>query len=173
MESPEIIRLRSEIKDIEKRIDKLITEIEDGLSSKRLTDRLTQRETELEVLKKSLKKEEAKQRIINPHTVWDFLHKLARGTIDTLKHQKMLINVFVDKIYLYDDHFTIYLNNSKKGSNVSKNEIETIEKYFSAPSSESTSCCVPNKKPFKWSSCSLQHSRLANITLMGLNANEI
>ncbi len=32
----------------------------------------------------------------------------------------MLINVFVDKIYLYDDHFTIYLNNSKKGTNTSK-----------------------------------------------------
>ena len=145
MESPEIIRLRSEIKDIEKRIDKLITEIEDGLSSKRLTDRLTQRETELEVLKKSLKKEEAKQRIINPHTVWDFLHKLARGTIDTLKHQKMLINVFVDKIYLYDDHFTIYLNNSKKGTNTSKKEVELAEKYFFEPSSESTSCCVPKE----------------------------
>ena len=75
------------------------------------------------------------------------MHKLARGTTDTLKYQKMLINVFVDKIYLYDDHFTIYLNNSKKGSNVSKNEVETIEKYFSAPSSESTSGCVPTCKP--------------------------
>ena len=143
-ESPEIIRLKSEIKDTEKKIDKLITEIEEGLSSKRIADRLAQREAELESLNKRLKKEEAKQRIISPHIVWDFMHKLARGTTDTLKYQKMLINVFVDKIYLYDDHFTIYLNNSKKGLNVNKNEVETIEKYFSAPSSESTSGCVPN-----------------------------
>lgn len=144
-ESPEIIRLRSEIKEMEKRIDKLITEIEDGLASKRITERLSQRESELEVLNKSLKKEEAKQRIIQPHVVRNFMYKLARGTTDTLEYQKMLINVFVDKIYLYDDHFTIFFNNSKKGANTSKKEVETIEKYFFEPSSESTSCCVPKK----------------------------
>lgn len=144
-ESPEIIRLKSEIKEMEKKIDKLITEIEDGLSSKRVADRLSQREFELEVLNKSLKKEETKQRIIQPHVVRTFMYKLARGTTDTLEYQKMLINVFVDKIYLYDDHFTIFFNNSKKGANTSKKEVETIEKYFFEPSSESTSCCVPNK----------------------------
>ena len=78
---------------------------------------------------------------------------LARGTTDTLEYQKMLINVFVDKIYLYDDHFTIFFNNSKKGANTGKKEVETIEKYFSEPSSESTSCCVPNitkTQPIGW-----------------------
>ena len=64
-----------------------------------------------------------------------------------MKHQKMLINVFVDKIYLYDDHFTIYLNNSKKGTNTSKKEVELAEQYFFEPSSESTSGCVPIAKP--------------------------
>ena len=144
-ESPEINRLKSEIKDIEKKIDKLITEIEEGLSSKRIVDRLAQREAELEVLNQRLKKEEAKLRIISPNIVRDFLHKLARGTTDTLEYQKMLVNVFVDKIYLYDDHFTIYLNNSRKSSNIDKNEVETIEKYFFDGGSETTVCSVPNK----------------------------
>ena len=145
-ESPEIIRLKGEIKETEKKIDKLITEIEEGLSSKRILDRLTQREAELEALNKSLKKEEAKQRIISPGTVWDFMHKLARGTADTLEYQRMLINVFIDKIYLYDDHFTIFFNNTKKGANTSKKEVETAEKYFFTMSSESPECCAPKRK---------------------------
>ncbi|MDD7307891.1 MAG: hypothetical protein PUG78_05710 [Eubacteriales bacterium] len=53
--------------------------------------------------------------------------------------------MFVDKIYLYDDHFTIYLNNSKKGTNTSKKEVELAEQYFFEPSSESTSGCVPTQ----------------------------
>lgn len=145
-ESHEIIRLKDEIKDMESKIDKLITEIEDGLSSKRLIDRLTQREAELEVLKKNLQKESAKQQIIKPNIVRDFMHKLARGATDTLEYQKMLVNVFVDKIYLYDDHFTIYLNNSKNSGKVGKNEAEAIEKYFSGQSSESVECSVPIRK---------------------------
>ena len=142
-EGPEIIRLKDEIKDIENKIDKLITEIEDGLSSKRVIDRLAQREAELEALYKSLKKEESKQRTIKPILVRDFMHKLARGTTDTLEYQKMLINVFVDKIYLFDDHFTIYLNNYKNRTGIGKTEVDTVEKYFSGQGSNSTTCGVP------------------------------
>ena len=57
----------------------------------------------------------------------------------------MLINVFIDKIYLYDDHFTIFFNNTKKGANTSKKEVETAENYFFTVSSESPECCVPKQ----------------------------
>ena len=47
----------------------------------------------------------------------------------------------------YDDHFTIFFNNTKKGANTSKKEVETAEKYFFTMSSESSECCVPPATP--------------------------
>ena len=142
-ESPEIIRLKDEIESLENKIDKLINEIEEGLGSSRVAKRLSKREEELEYLQKCLKHEEAKQCTIQPAMVRDFMRKLRRGTYDTLKYQKMLVHIFVDKIFLYDDHFTLLLNNNKKRANTSKAEVETIEEYFAGVSSDTEECSVP------------------------------
>lgn len=144
-ESPEIIRLKDEIKSVENKIDKLLTEIEEGLASTRVKSRLAQREEELNYLQHCLKKEMAKQRIIDPGMVRDFLRKLRRGKYDTLQYQKMLIRIFVDKIYLYEDHFTMFLNNNKKRANTSKAEAETIEEYFTGVGSNTSARSVPNR----------------------------
>ena len=79
-----------------------------------------------------------------------YYYKNVSGNIYTLDKSE---SPDEDKIYLYDDHFTIYLNNSKKGTNISKKEVELAEKYFFEPSSESTSGCVPNitkPQPIGW-----------------------
>ena len=143
-ESPEIIRLKDEIESLENKIDKLINEIEEGLGSSRVAKRLSKREEELEYLQKCLKHEEAKQCTIEPAMVRDFMRKLRRGTYDTLEYQKMLVHIFVDKIFLYDDYFTLLLNNNKKRANTSKAEVETIEEYFAGVSSDTEECCVPD-----------------------------
>lgn len=157
-ESPEIMRLKKEIKDIGNKVDKLITEIEDGLASSRVAERLAQREDELEQLQRCLKKEEAKQRMIQPGMVNDFMRKLRRGTYDTLQYQRMLIDIFVDRIYLYDDHFTIFLNNNKRQANTSKSEVETIEEYFTGVGSVKSECSVPGKRPRNRKISGLFHS---------------
>ena len=100
-------------------------------------------------MQKCLKHEEAKQCTIEPAMVRDFMRKLRRGTYDTLEYQKMLVHIFVDKIFLYDDHFTLLLNNNKKRANTSKAEVETIEEYFAGVSSDTEECCVPIK-PLKF-----------------------
>ena len=71
------------------------------------------------------------------------MRKLRRGTYDTLEYQKMLVHIFVDKIFLYDDHFTLLLNNNKKRANTSKAEVETIEEYIAGVSSDTGECSVP------------------------------
>ena len=98
-------------------------------------------------MQKCLKHEEAKQCTIEPAMVRDFMRKLRRGTYDTLEYQKMLVHIFVDKIFLYDDHFTLLLNNNKKRANTSKAEVETIEEYFAGVSSDTEECSVPIREP--------------------------
>jgi len=39
-----------------------------------------------------------------------FLRKLKDGNVDDIKYRRTLINVFINKIYLYDDKLTIIFN---------------------------------------------------------------
>lgn len=53
-ESPELIRLRDEIKSTESKIERLLDQIEEGLNSIRAAERLKQREQELSELKRQI-----------------------------------------------------------------------------------------------------------------------
>ena len=46
------------------------------------------------------------------------------------KNGKLLVNLMIDRIYLYDDHFDIFLNNSGRKGKISDYEAADIERYF-------------------------------------------
>lgn len=130
-ESIEIIRLRKDIKDTDQKIEKLITKIENGADSDSLVDRLKQREEELKTLKAQLKTEQRKQRIMDTDIVRRILKEMQKANIEEPKHRAMLVKVFIDKIYLYEDIFSIFLNydNKDKLNNQAAADIErSIEK---------------------------------------------
>ena len=52
------------------------------------------------------------------------------GSRDDLEYQKLLVNTLIDRIYLYDDHFSIFLNHSGRKGRVSNSEAADIEHYF-------------------------------------------
>ncbi len=142
-ESSLIIGIRSEISDIEAKIERLIDQIEDG-SSVRLADRLKQREEELESLRKQLTREQAKQKHLDPEVVREFLEDLRDARLDNENYRKMLVRSFVDRIYLYDDHFRILFNNGSKRGKSSKREAAEVERYFDSLSSETTLYAPPS-----------------------------
>ena len=127
-ESSELIRLRHEIKDTEGKIERMLDQIEEGNAPPRAIARVSQREEELKVLQRQLTIEQAKQVYIDPVHVRNFLRSMRDGDIKNMAYKKMLINVFVDKIYLYDDYFRLLLNfNGNKGK-ASKHEAREIER---------------------------------------------
>ena len=128
--SPVIANLQAEIKDAEKKIERLIDQIESGTCSGRVADRLRRREDELERLKKSLRREIGKQKRIDPIFVRRFLKDIRDSEIDSLTYNQMLVNSFIDRIYLYDDHFRILLTHSGKDGKTSKGEAAAIEYFF-------------------------------------------
>lgn len=151
-ESPVILNLQDEIRDIEAKIERLIDQIESGSGSARLADRLRQREADVEALKKQLAREHAKQKHIDPETAREFLEDLRDARIDNESYRKMLISSLVDRIYLYDDHFRILFNNSDKHGKSTKHEAAEVERYFdsisdSDNSSSETSLYAPPFKP--------------------------
>ena len=56
-----------------------------------------------------------------------FLSELKKGNADDLKYRKMLISVFVNSIYLYDDRITLIFNSSKDPVTVDIDLLEEIE----------------------------------------------
>ena len=166
-ESPALIRIRGDIKNTEKKIEKLLDQIEEGSGSTRIAERLKKREDELDILKKELKKEEARQLKLDPALVRSFLLSLRNYSRDDLTYQKMLIKAFVDRIYLYDDHFTILLSHSGRKGKATKNEVREVERYFDQSGSITAEYGVPTQEHRSdKSSCSFFLT--SNIPLQGL-----
>lgn len=138
-ESPVILSLREEIRDVEAKIERLIDQVENGSGSTRLADRLKKREADAEALKKQLAREQAKQKYIDPDMARSFLEDLRDARIDNEEYRRMLIRSFVDRIYLYDDHFRILFINSDKHHKSSKREAAEVERYFDDLSDEESS----------------------------------
>ena len=143
-ESIELIRLRKDIKATEEKIERLLDQIEEGSGSAIITDRLKKREAELESLKKQFAIENAKQLLISPEMVYEFLTQIKSGEIDCMGYRRMLVKVFIDKIYLYDDKYRILFKYSGKRTK-EKTALE-IERHFDEGCS-STSLCSPPIKP--------------------------
>ena len=134
-ESLELIRLRKDIKETETKIERLVDQIENGTANERVSERLNQREEELKLLNKRLSVEKAKQLHIDPDTVRMFLRSLRHDEHDEYGYMAKLIKLFVDKIYLYDDHFRILLNYSGNKGKTGKEAALEIEEYFDKKSS--------------------------------------
>ena len=135
MESPLIVSLQADIRETEKKIDRLIDQIEDGTASARINERLQQRENELENLKKQLHAERTKQEPVDPFAARLFLTGIRDATILDETFDKLLVNSLIDRIYLYDDHFRLLLKNSNRKNKTTKREAAEIERYFDNKSS--------------------------------------
>jgi len=71
--------------------------------------------------------EEAKQVRLTVPEVKFFLNALKKGNPDSVKHQKTLIAIFVNAIYLYDDKVTLIFNSGDKPVTVDADLLSKIE----------------------------------------------
>ena len=113
-------------------------------------ERLKQREQDLKTLKAQLKAEERKQRIMDTDIVRRILKKMQKVHIEEPQHRAMLVKVFIDKIYLYEDHFSIFLNYDSKDK-LSHKDTADIERSLEKKSIKAIKSIVgvePIKVPF-------------------------
>ena len=65
---------------------------------------------EIKELEKQIELEKARRYVVTEEQITDMLTKLAEGDTDDLTYRKSLIRMLVNKIFLYDDRFTITFN---------------------------------------------------------------
>lgn len=87
-----------------------ITESDSPSHRKRLAEKLTELEKEQAVLEAQIAKEGQVLPNISEQGIRFFLTELRKGNADDIRYRKTLIDVFVNRIYLYDDRITITYN---------------------------------------------------------------
>ena len=78
-----------------------------------LMDRIDQRQSELEALKVQFAVVESKKVYLTEPQILAFLDYVSETAFDDVNKKRAIINIFVNSIYLYDDHYTLILNTGK------------------------------------------------------------
>ena len=127
-----IKRLKSAIRESENAIENLWRGIECGQGVEMLMERINKRQDELDDLKAQLAVEENKKVYLSEAQIYAFLDYVSKTVYNDVNKKRAIINIFVHSVFLYDDHFNIVFNTSKKP--VSKDNIpyEDIQAVLNA-----------------------------------------
>ena len=120
--------LNAQLKDINRQLNNLANAIANGIFSKTTNEKLNSLETQKEELE--IKIAEHSVRKIKPlssESVYKFLISFAEIDNTDLKACQRLINMFVNKVILYDDYINIAYNISDNSGNNIK--LENVEGY--------------------------------------------
>ena len=135
-----IRELKKAIKDVNSAIENLWKGIESGQSVDMLTDRLHQRQAEKAELEAQLAVETNKKICLSEAQILAFLDYICEMPFDDVNKRRAIINIFVHSIYLYDDHFTIIINASKKPLSIDHIPLDDIEEAFEGENTGMEGC---------------------------------
>lgn len=120
--------LEKEVKELNKNIENLLVALENGQNADLISERITQKRVDIEKAKQQLAVEQTKLINLEPDQIKFFLESLRNGDINDIRYRKTLVNIFVNRIYLYDDKYTMILNVGNKKitiNNVLLKEMDT------------------------------------------------
>lgn len=116
--------LNARMKDVEKRIDNLMAAIEAGIVTPTTKSRMVELESEKESLTKSIAKEIISNPELDREQILFFFHKLrTEGTADD-EYKQMLVDIFLQSVFVYPDKLVLTFNYSGKDNKVTKPLIE-------------------------------------------------
>lgn len=135
-----IRELKAAIKEADTAIENLWKGIEQGQAVDMLTERIQKRQEEKEALETQLAIEENKRINLTEPQIRAFLDFVREMPDDDITKRRALINIFVHSIYLYDDHFTMIINASKKPLTIDNIPLEDIESALEGETDYSEGC---------------------------------
>lgn len=135
-----IKNLKAAIKSIDNAIENLWSSIERGENTEMITERINARTAEKEKLLIELAKEENKCTVLTENQIMAFLDYVMHLPEDDINKRRAIINIFVNAIYLYDDHFDIVFNASNQMMDVKNIPIDDIEATFKSRQDNSYGC---------------------------------
>lgn len=121
-----IKRTKAAIEDADRAIENLWVALEHGQSVEMITKRIDQRQKEKAELEEQLAKEELKFEGFDYTQIKAYLQHIKKLPGNELEKKRALISIFVNRIYLYDDHYTLILNGGNRSLELENIPIEVI-----------------------------------------------
>ena len=122
--------LEKEIKELNKNIENLLIALENGQNADLISERITQKRVELVKAEEQLESEKLKLVNLTEEQIIFFLEDLRNGDINDIKYRKTLVNIFVNRIYLYDDKYTMLLNVGNKRITINNILLKEMDTNF-------------------------------------------
>ena len=133
-------QLKKAIREADTAIENLWRGIEQGQSVPMLTERLNKRQAEKEELEEQLAIEQNKRICLSEAQILAFLDFVCEMPLDDINKRRAIINILVHSVYLYDDHFTLIINASKKPVSIDDIPLEEIEEAFNTDKTCTEQC---------------------------------
>ena len=92
-------------------------------------------------MERQLEIEKSRRHLITEKQIIGSLTLLAEGDINNVVYRKSLIRLLVNKIFLYEDRFTIAFNSSDEEVEITVELLKKIEESF-----EGKTLCILNKR---------------------------
>ena len=146
-DSVSIRELRKAIKAAETAIENLWNAIEQGQPFAMLSDRLNQRQAEKAELEEQLAIENNKKIFLSEAQIMAFLNYICEMPLEDFKKRRAIINIFVHSVYLYDDHFTLIVNASRKPLSIENVPLADIESAFEGGDNIDSCSSMPEGVP--------------------------
>ena len=124
-------RLNNQLKENERKHENLLEAIMD-CDDRNMRQSFFAKLSQLEEQRKKLELDIVEEQKNQPAELTEvhikfFLNALKKGNMSDIKYRKMLINVFVNSIYLYDDKITLIFNSGDKPVSVDDKLLSEIE----------------------------------------------
>ena len=139
-ENPRLPRLNEQMADIEKRIENMLSAIEQGIITDSTKDRLSQLEAKKKEIEITILQEKIKKPFLTKEQILFGIEKYKKLDLTTQEGKQRLIDGFINAIYVYDDRIT-FTYNYKDGT-----ETITLSELESAKSSDIKCVGAPQKR---------------------------
>ena len=137
--------LEKQIKQINKNIENLLVALENGENADLISQRITDKRVELTKVKKQYDDESNKISNLTEKQIRKFLIRLQKKEIDELKYKKLLVSLFVNKIYVYDNELTMIFNVGDKAMTITRSLLKEINTNLKNNKSSYVEQCSPPK----------------------------
>lgn len=115
--------LQAELKEVKRRIDKLVAAIEQGILTPSTKSRMEELEQQREELETSVLQEQIETPPITREQILFWFDQFCYGDPADIAFQEKVIDCFVNSIYLFDDRIVVNFNYPEGGHPVSLEEV--------------------------------------------------
>ena len=127
-DTSELVALQKMLKSVQRTIDNIMHAIEQGIITDTTKQRLIDAEEQKKALITSIDKEKIAKPPITQKQIKFYLQDIKHRICNSDERMEIIINTFVNAVYLYDDKIVLTFN-LKEGENLKRLELSDLEKF--------------------------------------------